>query len=47
MKDTLHYIRTLCRFVLLGLLVGLVCGAVGAVFYHAIALATRLRTGHP
>ena len=41
MKDTLHYIRTLCRFVLLGLLVGLVCGAVGAVFYHAIALATR------
>ncbi len=47
MKDTLHYIRTLCRFVLLGLLVGLVCGAVGTVFYHAIALATRLRTGHP
>lgn len=39
MKDTLHYIRTLCRFVLLGLLVGLVCGAVGTVFYHAIALA--------
>lgn len=47
MKDTLHYIRTLCRFVLLGLLVGLVCGAVGTVFYHAIALATRLQTGHP
>ena len=47
MKDTLHYIRTLCRFVLLGLLVGLVCGTVGTVFYHAIALATRLRTGHP
>ena len=47
MKDTLHYIRTLCRFVLLGLLVGLVCGAVGTAFYHAIALATRLRTGHP
>ena len=47
MKDALHYIRTLCKFVLLGLLVGVVCGAVGTVFYHAIALATRLRTSHP
>lgn len=47
MKATLAYIRTLCKFVLLALLVGLTCGAVGTLFYHAVALATRLRTGHP
>ena len=47
MKATLHYIRTLCRFILLALLAGLVCGAVGTLFYHAIALATRLRAEHP
>ncbi len=47
MKATLAYIRTLCKFVLLALLVGLICGAVGTLFYHAVALATRLRTGPP
>ena len=47
MKTAIQYIKTLCRFVLLALLVGAVCGAVGTLFYHAIALATKLRTGHP
>ncbi len=47
MKAALRYIKTLCKFVLLALLVGLVCGAVGTGFYHAIALATRLRTAYP
>ena len=47
MNATMKYIRTLCKFVLLALLAGLVCGAVGTGFYHAVALATRLRKGHP
>ena len=37
----MKYIRNLCRFVLLALLAGAVCGAVGTLFYHAIALATH------
>ena len=47
MKATIQYIRTLTKLVLLGLLVGIVCGLVGTLFYHAIVLATRLRVGHP
>ena len=47
MKATLKYARNLCKFVLLSLLVGLVCGAVGTVFYHAVALAARLQRAHP
>ena len=47
MKAAIQYVKPLCKFVLLALLVGLVCGAVGTLFYHAIALATWLRTGHP
>ncbi len=47
MKATWKYARKLCKYVLLALLVGAVCGGVGTAFYHAIALATRLRKGHP
>ena len=47
MKAAIQYTRTLCKFVLLALLAGIVCGAVGTLFYHAVALATRLRTSHP
>ena len=47
MKAAIQYARKLFRFILLALLAGLICGAVGTLFYHAIALATRLRTGHP
>ena len=44
MNDALKkYVRTLTKYVLLALLAGVICGAVGTVFYHAIALATRLR----
>ena len=41
MKATLAYIRTLCKFVLLALLVGLICGAVGVFLY----LFRRARAG--
>ena len=47
MNATWKYARTLCKYVLLALLAGVVCGGVGTAFYHAVALATRLRTGHP
>ena len=47
MKATWKYARKLCKYVLLALLVGAVCGGGGTAFYHAIALATRLRKGHP
>ena len=46
MKATWKYARNLCKYVLLALLVGVVCGGVGTAFYHAIALATRLRKAH-
>ena len=47
MNNTWKYARNLCKFVLLGLLAGVVCGGVGTAFYHAVALATRLRKAHP
>ena len=47
MNTTWKYARNLCKFVLLGLLAGVVCGGVGTAFYHAVALATRLRKAHP
>ncbi len=47
MKAAIRYTRTLGKYVLLALLAGVVCGAVGTLFYHAVTLATRLRTGHP
>ena len=47
MDATLKYARNLCKYVLLALLVGAVCGAVGTLFYHAVALATGLRKAHP
>jgi H+/Cl- antiporter ClcA len=47
MKAALNYIRTLCKFVLLALLAGSICGAVGTLFYHAVALAARLRASCP
>lgn len=47
MKATWKYARKLCKYVLLALLAGVVCGAVGTLFYHAIALATGLRKAHP
>ena len=43
----MKYARNLCKYVLLALLAGVVCGAVGTLFYHAVALATRLRKAHP
>lgn len=47
MKATIQYIRTLIKLVLLSLLAGILCGGVGTAFYHALALATRLRVSHP
>ena len=46
MNTTWKYARNLCKFVLLALLVGVVCGLVGTAFYHAVVLATRLRKAH-
>ncbi len=47
MNAAWKYTRNMCKFVLLALLAGVVCGAVGTAFYHAVALATRLRSAHP
>ena len=47
MDTAWKYARKLCKNVLLALLAGVVCGAVGTAFYHAVALATGLRRAHP
>lgn len=44
MKKTL---LTFFKLVFMSLLVGLLCGLVGASFSHAVTLATQLRTQHP
>ena len=41
------YFRTFCRWVLLSVVTGLVCGLVGSAFHLTVDFATRFRSLHP
>lgn len=40
------YARALCKWVLLAGSTGLLCGALGAAFHHAVELVTGVREAH-
>src|SRR5699024_6175115 len=42
-----RYLAVFFKWAVVAAACGAVCGAVGAAFYHAVALATTLRTAHP
>ncbi len=42
-----RYLAVFFKWAVVAAACGAVCGAVGAAFYHAVALATSLRTAHP
>jgi len=46
-RELLAGLRALARWLALGLLAGLCCGAAGALFYHAVAWAAAAREARP
>ena len=41
------YIRVTVKWCVIGVIMGLVCGLIGALFHHAIDFGTELRLEHP
>lgn len=46
MKNTYEYIFGLIKWLMVSLILGVVCGAIGSAFHHAVDIVTEIRTEH-